>query len=157
MQASASADDVGAMNSRCVGGAWHSSPAALVAVVDSGDPTTIYYSGREGWHFRRNFGGPVSLDSEAIRELDPLRDFVDVGGLMAYGVSYPEAYRRAATYVDKIFKGAKPDDLPIKHPTKFELVINLETAKALGLRLRRSDQGGWEDSSSGDRTNQTGE
>ena len=73
MQASASADDVGAMNSRCVGGAWHSSPAALVAVVDSGDPTTIYYSGREGWHFPRNFGGPVSQGSEAIRELEALR------------------------------------------------------------------------------------
>jgi len=99
----------------------------------------------------------VSLTSQQTISIYPLRDFVDVGGLMAYGVSYPEAYRRAATYVDKTFKGAKPDDLPIEHPTKLELVINLETAKALGLRLRRSDQGGWEDSSSGDPTNQTGE
>jgi putative ABC transport system substrate-binding protein len=63
------------------------------------------------------------------------REFVDAGGLMAYGVSYPDSYRRAATYVDKIFKGARPADLPIEQPTKFEFVVNMKTAKTLGLTI----------------------
>jgi putative ABC transport system substrate-binding protein len=73
------------------------------------------------------------------------RDFVDAGGLASYGVSLPDLYRRAAAYVDRILRGARPDELPVGQPTAFELVINLEAAKALGVTvpdtlLSRADQ-----------------
>jgi putative ABC transport system substrate-binding protein len=70
--------------------------------------------------------------------LYPHRDFVHAGGLASYEPNYPAMFRRAATYVDKILKGARPADLPVEQPTKFDFVVNLKTAKALGLTLSQS-------------------
>ncbi len=66
------------------------------------------------------------------------RQYAEAGGLLAYGPNSGDSSRRAATFVDKILKGAKPADLPVEQPTKFELVVNLKTAKALGLTIPQS-------------------
>ena len=66
------------------------------------------------------------------------REFVDAGGLLSYGTNVPDLVRHAADFVDRVLRGAKPADLPVQQPTKFDLVINLKTAKALGLKIPES-------------------
>lgn len=73
-----------------------------------------------------------------LPSVSPYREGADAGGLIAYGPNFPHTYRRIGTYVDKILKGTKPGDLPIEQPTRFELIINLKTAKALGLTIPQS-------------------
>jgi len=98
------------------------------AIIATSDPVTFTHRGR--------------LVQSALRHGLPgiywTREYVEEGGLMTYSANLAELRRRAATYVDKILKGAKPADLPIEQPTKFELVINLKTAKALGLTIPQS-------------------
>ena len=93
-------------------------------------------------------GNPVAFSKRAeitgfaqrnhLPSMYGLREYVEASGLPSYGPNTPDIYRRAAGDVDKILKGAKPGDLPVERPTRFELPINLRTAKALGLTMRRS-------------------
>jgi len=88
------------------------------------------------------FSNDVAITGFALKSRIPAlygaMEFVQAGGLMSYGPSYPEMFRKGANYVDRILKGAKPGDLPIEQPTSFELVLNLKTAKALGLTIPQS-------------------
>jgi ABC-type uncharacterized transport system substrate-binding protein len=76
--------------------------------------------------------------SSRLPTMYAFREHVEAGGLMSYGPSFPDLFRRSAEYVDKILRGAKPAELPVEQPTKFELVVNLTTAKALGLKISES-------------------
>jgi len=98
---------------------------AQALIVASGNPVTV----------ARRAQGASFAQRSGLPSIYGLREYVDDGGLMSYGPSTADLYRRAATYVDKILKGTKPADLPVEQPTKFELVINLKTAKALGLTI----------------------
>jgi ABC-type uncharacterized transport system substrate-binding protein len=93
-------------------------------------------------------GDPIVLDNQIqintlalvarLPTMHNARGYVEAGGLVSYGSSFPDLFRRAGDYVDKILKGAKPADIPVEQPTKFELIVNLKTAKALGLMMPES-------------------
>ena len=78
---------------------------------------------------------PDVILAHGISTVGPLRQAIAAGGLISYGPDYVDQYRQAAGYVDRIFKGEKPGDLPVEAPTRYELVVNLKTAKALGLEV----------------------
>jgi hypothetical protein len=106
---------------------------AFRGIVRTGAQAVVVGPNGENWVNRRLIAALAMRNR--LPTMAPWREFVEAGGLMAYGVSTPDNWRRAAVFVDKILKGAKPGDLPIEQPTKFEFVINLKTAKALGLTI----------------------
>jgi putative tryptophan/tyrosine transport system substrate-binding protein len=96
--------------------------------------TAIMVGGDAMFYVQREQLAQLALRNR-MASVFPLREYAAAGGLMSYGESLREFYRRAASFVDKIFKGAKPGDLPIEQPTRFNLVINRKTADALGLTI----------------------
>jgi putative ABC transport system substrate-binding protein len=101
--------------------------------VFSGADAVIVLPGGVFYNFRHDI---IALINEArLPAIYPERDYADDGGLMAFGANVPDNFRRAAGYVDRILKGAKPGDLPIQEPVKFDFIVNLKTAKALGLTI----------------------
>ncbi len=99
--------------------------------------SALLVPGDAGFFFYRKLIADLAAKSR-LPAMFALREHAEAGGLMAYGPSLRDNFRRAATYVDKILKGAKPADLPVEQPMRFELVINLRSAKALGLTIPQS-------------------
>ena len=108
-------------------------PAGFEAAVAGGTEALVVLPDAMFWNERARIAALAA--KHRVPAVYPEREYADDGGLLAYGASVPDNFRRAATYVDKILKGAKPADLPIQLPTKFELVVNLKTAQALGLTI----------------------
>jgi putative ABC transport system substrate-binding protein len=126
---------------------WASLFRAIEAVAPTFGVDATAVDGRDAAEIERSvtaFGGPsnggliVQPDGITSAAIYPFRFFAADGGLMAYGVNAVDQFRRAASYVDRILRGARPADLPVQAPTKFELVINLKTASALGLKVPES-------------------
>jgi len=99
-----------------------------------GHAEAIYVQSATIFNFNRIRVNTLAL-SARLPTVTGFRPFIDAGGLMSYGPNFPDLFRRAAEYVDKILRGAKPGEIPVEQPTKFELVINLKTAQALGLTV----------------------
>jgi putative ABC transport system substrate-binding protein len=108
-------------------------PGAFEAIQRSGAEVLIVLPSPMFYAERRRLAEMAAR--HRLPAIYEVKEYVDEGGLMSYGPSFPDMYRRAATYVDKILKGAGPGGLPMEQPTKFEFVINLKTAKALGLTI----------------------
>ena len=106
---------------------------ALRPAAFSGAGAVLVAPGAMFWNHRQEIIAPIN--AARLPAIYPEREYADDGGLMAYGADVPDNFRRAAGYVDRILKGAKPADLPVQQPTTFELVVNLKTAKALGLTV----------------------
>ena len=111
-------------------------PNAIVAILKDRPQALVVFADRVFLHNRARIMD-FALESHLPTAVTH-QELVDNGGLMSFGANYPDMHRRAAIYVDKILKGAKPGDLPIEQPTRFELVINLKTAKALALTIPAS-------------------
>jgi putative ABC transport system substrate-binding protein len=111
-------------------------PKAFALIVGHRASAVMIFGGPYLWGFRAQIA--TLARKNALPTIYMYREGPDAGGLMSYGTNLIDAWRRAAIYVDKILKGAKPADLPVEQPTKFELVINLKTAKALGLTIPQS-------------------
>jgi len=111
-------------------------PNAIVAILKDRPQALVVFADRVFLHNRTRIMD-FALESHLPTAVTH-QELVDNGGLMSFGANYPDMHRRAAIYVDKILKGAKPGDLPIEQPTRFELVINLKTAKALALTIPAS-------------------
>jgi putative ABC transport system substrate-binding protein len=109
----------------------------LFAALSKQRPDAIYVTSGPQMGANRKRFADFALKSR-LPSITPNRQFVDAGGLMYYGADLAHSYQRVASYVDRILKGAKPADLPVEQPTKFELVINLKTAKQIGLTVPQS-------------------
>jgi putative ABC transport system substrate-binding protein len=111
----------------------HDLDAAFARIVATGAGAVLFGGGPA---LRTQVRQLITLAARhAVPVIYELRDYVEAGGLISYGASFPDAYRQAGVYAGRILKGEKPADLPIMQPTRFELVINLKTAKALGLTI----------------------
>jgi len=111
-------------------------PATFAAIKREGSQAVFVQAGPLTYEHRKTIVAMAA--QERLPDLYETRDYVEIGGLVSYGPDLEERYRRAAWYVDKLLKGANPAGLPIEQPTKFELIINLKTAKALGLTIPQS-------------------